>query len=213
MNEASPLSSSALHDHQILEKDRRRCRCPCRPFPVCRGPLSTRVCRSCRKRRDLQCRRTRKPSCRRSPASKPHKNSCGDDCRKACLPRQSACQRILPVSRSRQITLKVCLRSAPMLSGCRNSLSPQHVLHGLGAGNLFALDCGRQEDLCCPRRSATNVRGRRSAVFHLMFLVGLQSAGRFFSFEMPEPSGPRHCGQFAAACAFRRSKAETCECQ
>ena len=37
------------------------------------------------------------------------------------------------------------------------------------------------------------------AVFHLMFLVGLHSDGRFFSFEMPEPSGPRHWGQFPAA--------------
>src|SRR5690349_23886202 len=35
-------------------------------------------------------------------------------------------------------------------------------------------------------------------VFHLMFFVGVHSAGRFFSFEMPEPSGPRHCGQFPA---------------
>src|SRR6185503_7102781 len=35
-------------------------------------------------------------------------------------------------------------------------------------------------------------------VFHLMFFVGLHSDGRFFSFEMPEPSGPRHCGQFPA---------------
>src|SRR5438045_5539962 len=35
-------------------------------------------------------------------------------------------------------------------------------------------------------------------VFHLMFLVGLHSDGRFFSFEIPEPSGPRHCGQFPA---------------
>jgi hypothetical protein len=32
-----------------------------------------------------------------------------------------------------------------------------------------------------------------------MFFVGLHSDGRFFSFEMPEPSGPRHCGQFPAA--------------
>src|SRR5689334_24662806 len=35
-------------------------------------------------------------------------------------------------------------------------------------------------------------------VFHLMFFVGVHSAGRFFSFEIPEPSGPRHCGQLAA---------------
>src|SRR5204862_4297320 len=36
------------------------------------------------------------------------------------------------------------------------------------------------------------------AVFHLIFLVGLHSDGRFFSLEIPEPSGPRHCGQFPA---------------
>src|SRR3954451_8219611 len=33
-------------------------------------------------------------------------------------------------------------------------------------------------------------------VFHLMFFVGLQSEGRFFSLETPNPDGPRHCGQF-----------------
>src|SRR6185369_7527737 len=38
-------------------------------------------------------------------------------------------------------------------------------------------------------------------VFHLMFVVGVHTAGRFFSVEIPEPSGPRHCGQFPA-CAF-----------
>src|SRR5215510_514850 len=38
-------------------------------------------------------------------------------------------------------------------------------------------------------------------VFHLMFVVGVHTEGRFFSLEIPEPSGPRHCGQFPA-CAF-----------
>src|SRR5690349_23607100 len=38
-------------------------------------------------------------------------------------------------------------------------------------------------------------------VFHFMFFVGVHSAGRFFSVEMPEPSGPRHCGQLAAVAA------------
>src|SRR5215207_6207576 len=37
------------------------------------------------------------------------------------------------------------------------------------------------------------------AVFHLMFFVGVHSEGRFFSLEIPEPSGPLHCGQFPAA--------------
>src|SRR5688572_18518684 len=34
-------------------------------------------------------------------------------------------------------------------------------------------------------------------VFHLMFLVGLHSSGRFFSSETPWPRGPRHCGQLS----------------
>src|SRR5687768_1717541 len=42
------------------------------------------------------------------------------------------------------------------------------------------------------------------AVFHLIFLVGLHSEGRFFSLEMPEPSGPLHCGQFPAAALSAR---------
>src|SRR6185503_15211534 len=41
-------------------------------------------------------------------------------------------------------------------------------------------------------------------VFHLMFFVGLHSEGRFFSVETPEPSGPRHCGQFPADAARAR---------
>src|SRR5690348_11355496 len=34
-------------------------------------------------------------------------------------------------------------------------------------------------------------------VFHLMFLVGDHSSGRFFSSETPWPRGPRHCGQLS----------------
>src|SRR5262245_33953570 len=34
-----------------------------------------------------------------------------------------------------------------------------------------------------------------SAVFHKTFFVSLHSLGRFFSFETPCASGPRHCGQ------------------
>src|SRR6185503_9964830 len=35
-------------------------------------------------------------------------------------------------------------------------------------------------------------------VFHLMFFEVFHSAGKFFSVEIPVPSGPRHCGQFPA---------------
>ncbi|MBA3241334.1 MAG: hypothetical protein H0T60_08945 [Acidobacteria bacterium] len=40
-----------------------------------------------------------------------------------------------------------------------------------------------------------------TGVFHLTFFVALHSSGRFFSAEMPEPSGPRHPGQFASSAA------------
>jgi hypothetical protein len=39
----------------------------------------------------------------------------------------------------------------------------------------------------------------------LMFLVGVHSDGRFFSVEIPDPSGPRHCGQFPAAAVAEKT--------
>ena len=56
-----------------------------------------------------------------------------------------------------------------------------------------------------------NVPGLRSEFSTLMFLVGLHSEGRFFSLEIPEPSGPRHCGQFPAD-VFAAETDETGEC-
>ena len=35
-----------------------------------------------------------------------------------------------------------------------------------------------------------------------MFLVAVHVVGRFFSFEIPCPAGPRHCGQFDLALAL-----------
>jgi hypothetical protein len=35
------------------------------------------------------------------------------------------------------------------------------------------------------------------SVFHLTFFVALHSVGRLVSAEMPRPSSPRHCAQFA----------------
>src|SRR6266498_5146280 len=85
-----------------------------------------------------------------------------------------------------------------MLSGCRNSLSPSMCLTALAPcttgpsiavvrNTLFAQTTGEE----WPRPAI--------AVFHLMFLVTLHSAGRFFSVEIPRPPGPRHCGQFGVA--------------
>src|SRR5688572_5659411 len=105
---------------------------------------------------------------------------------------------ILPVSRSRQMTLKVCLRSAPMLSGWLNSLSPSMPCFTALAPVTGSPSMAVVKNTLLPQ-TIGDERARPSiAVFHFMFLVGLHSDGRFFSFEMPEPSGPRHCGQFPA---------------
>src|SRR5215510_10382147 len=44
------------------------------------------------------------------------------------------------------------------------------------------------------------------AAFHLMFLVGLHSSGRFFSSETPWPRGPRHCGQLSTTVKAQRMR-------
>src|SRR5262245_32541108 len=96
-----------------------------------------------------------------------------------------------------QITLKVCLRSAPMLSGCRNSWPSIICVTAFAPGTtspsiavvrktLFPHTTGDE----CPRPAI--------GVFHLMFLLAFHSAGRFVSVETPLPFGPRHCGQLAA---------------
>src|SRR5262245_65931651 len=43
------------------------------------------------------------------------------------------------------------------------------------------------------------------SVFHFTFSVGLKMVGRPFSRETPAPSGPRNCGQLAAATPATRS--------
>src|ERR1051325_1032412 len=84
-----------------------------------------------------------------------------------------------------------------MASGWTNSLSSSMCLAALAPGTsgpstavvrntLFSQTIGDE----CERPSI--------AVFHLMFLFGPHSDGRFFSVEIPEPSGPLHCGQFPA---------------
>src|SRR5688500_19778893 len=85
-----------------------------------------------------------------------------------------------------------------MLSGWTNSLSPIMCFGAFAPGTtspsiavvtkiLLSQTIGDE----WPRPSI--------GVFHLMFLVVLHSAGKFFSVEIPEPSGPRHCSQLPAA--------------
>jgi hypothetical protein len=47
------------------------------------------------------------------------------------------------------------------------------------------------------------------AAFHLMFLSGAHSSGRFLSVEMPRLAGPRHCGQFEGSAAAPAADSET----
>src|SRR5688500_8708660 len=110
----------------------------------------------------------------------------------------------LPVSRSRLRTLKVCLRLAPMLSGWTNSLSPSMCLAALAPGTSVPSIAVVRNTLL-PQTIGDECARPSIAVFHLMFLVGLHSDGRFFSFEIPVPSGPLHCGQFPADVVAERT--------
>src|SRR5215510_9990473 len=84
-----------------------------------------------------------------------------------------------------------------MLSGCRNSLSPSMCFTAFAPGTT-APSTAVVRNTRLPQTIGDECERPSIGVFHLMFLVGLHSDGRFFSFETPEPSGPRHCGQFPA---------------
>src|SRR5690349_10134615 len=98
-----------------------------------------------------------------------------------------------------EMTLKVCFLSAPTLSGWRNSLPPSTVCFTALAPGTTAPSTAVVRKMRLPQTIGDECERPSIAVFHLMFLVGVHSDGRFFSFEMPEPSGPRHCGQFPAS--------------
>src|SRR5690349_2287874 len=78
-----------------------------------------------------------------------------------------------------------------------NSLSPSMCLTAFAPGTTSP-SIAVVRKILLPQTIGDECPRPAIGVFHLMFLVGVHSAGRFFSFEMPEPSGPRHCGQFAA---------------
>src|SRR5690242_8851241 len=91
-----------------------------------------------------------------------------------------------------------------MLSGCRNSLSPSTTCFTAFAPGTTAPSIAVVRNTRLPQTIGDECERPSIAVFHLMFLVGLHSDGRFFSFETPVPSGPRHCGQFPADAVFAR---------
>src|ERR1051325_8622762 len=85
-----------------------------------------------------------------------------------------------------------------MLSGCRNSLSPSTTCFTAFAPGTTAPSTAVVRKMRLPQTIGDECERPSIGVFHLMFFVGLHSDGRFFSFEIPEPSGPRHCGQLPA---------------
>src|SRR6476661_8531633 len=95
-----------------------------------------------------------------------------------------------------QITLKTCLRSAPTLSGWRNSPSGYICLTAFAPGTSDP-SIAVVRKIFFPQTIGDECPLPAIGVFHLMFFVALHSVGRFFSSEVPCPEGPRHCGQLA----------------
>src|SRR6185369_4226614 len=98
-----------------------------------------------------------------------------------------------------QMTLNVCFLSAPTLSGCKKGLPSSPVWFTALAPGTTDPSTAVVRNMRLPQTIGDECARPSIGTFHLMFLVGLHSDGRFFSFEMPEPSGPRHCGQLPAA--------------
>src|SRR5215510_5522899 len=86
-----------------------------------------------------------------------------------------------------------------MLSGCRNSLPSSTVCFTAFAPGTTAPSTAVVRNTLLPHTIGDECERPSIGVFHLMFVVGVHTDGRFFSSEIPEPSGPRHCGQFPAA--------------
>src|SRR5829696_1266037 len=84
-----------------------------------------------------------------------------------------------------------------MLSGWTNSLSSSMCVAALAPGTS-APSTAVVRNTLFPQTIGDECARPSIGAFHLMFFVGLHSDGRFFSFEIPEPSGPLHCGQFPA---------------
>src|SRR5678816_2865464 len=84
-----------------------------------------------------------------------------------------------------------------MLSGWRNSL-PSFMCFTAFAPGTTSPSTAVVTNTRLPQTIGDECPRPGIAAFHLMFEVGVHVAGRFFSVEIPEPSGPRHCGQFAA---------------
>src|SRR5678816_2672442 len=85
-----------------------------------------------------------------------------------------------------------------MLSGWRNSL-PSFMCFTAFAPGTTSPSTAVVTNTRLPQTIGDECPRPGIAAFHLMFEVGVHVAGRFFSVEIPEPSGPRHCGQRAAS--------------
>src|SRR5262245_48593673 len=99
-----------------------------------------------------------------------------------------------------QITLKVCLRFAPTLSGCvigwPFSLCSTAFAPGTTSPSMSVV-----RKTLAPHTIGCEWPRPSIGVFHLMFLSTFHSVGRLVSDEIPVPSEPRHCDQFEPGAA------------
>src|SRR5215470_7951449 len=100
-----------------------------------------------------------------------------------------------------QITLKLCLRFAPTLSGCMNGW-PFSLCSTAFASGTTSPSMSVVRKTFAPQTIGCEWPRPSIGVFHLMFLSTFHSVGTLVSDETPAPSGPRHCDQFEPGAAL-----------
>src|SRR5215218_7784030 len=106
------------------------------------------------------------------------------------------------------MTLKVCLRSAPTLSGCFHSCPSMMCVAAFAPGTT-APSTAVVTKTRLPQTTGLEWPLPGSGVFQRTFFASLHSSGSPFSAETPEPSGPRHCGQFVSPPAAEVEETES----
>src|SRR5687767_8564194 len=98
------------------------------------------------------------------------------------------------------MTLKACWRSAPTLSGCFHSCPLILCVAALAPGTTGPSTAVVTKTRL-PQTTGLECPLPGSGVFQRTFFASPHSSGSPFSAETPEPSGPRHCGQFVSPAA------------
>src|SRR5215470_5865855 len=96
------------------------------------------------------------------------------------------------------MTLKVCFRFAPTLSGCTKTW-PSILCSTAFAPGTISPSMSVVRKILAPQIIGCEWPRPVIGVFHLMFLFRFHSDGTLISDETPLPSPPRHCDQLVAA--------------